>query len=687
MTSTHDAGATDNATYLNPVYGRDFPDPFILKHGGEYWAYCTGLRRDGRAFGVLYSPDLINWRELDGALAPLPGEHPCYWAPEVVYENGRFLMYYSVGNEKLMHLRVAVATHPAGPFTDSGHQLTDAEFAIDPHVFIDEEGVRWLFYATDFLAHTHVGTGTVRDRMLDPFTLAGDPHPVTRARYDWQVYDPQRREKGGVRWHTVEGPFVVRRKNLYYQMFSGGNWQNLTYGVSYAVSERIGREDEWEQAADGEQVLPILRTIPERVIGPGHNSVVRAPDNRQLFCVYHRWDGERGRVLAIDRLDWVGERMTVLGATTTPQPAPHAPTFKGFSGERAGDLGDGWTCEGGGRWSVRDGEARQESGAAGVGASAQCAASASSFLVEVSLRALLEDGAGDPAGAFGVALSKDKERALQFTIEPQANEARVRWLATDGARAETRFALPADFEPRALHLLRAEVDERHATIFLDERLVRWQGTLNIAPDEVALVTEGTAAFKGFELTTGWEELFMRPERSLSARGWRYDGQGWQLKDGLLRFDDAEGRDHRVITKGTPLESYELVVNVRLEREHPGGKGCYGFYPAAGATDFERLFTVERSEKDDGWILVARTLKTDSLENVSIVESWPLPASFDPFVMQQFRFRKQQGRLAIGWEATPLGDIAITVEATGVGLYAHRACVAFDMVRVTKISES
>ena len=109
--------------------------------------------------------------------------------------------------------------------------------------------------------------------------LAGEPQPVTRARYDWQVYDPARPEKGGVRWHTVEGPFVLRRKNLYYQMFSGGNWQNLTYGVSYAVSERIERGDEWEQVADG----------------------------------------ERGRVLAIDRLDWVGERMTVLGATDTPR--------------------------------------------------------------------------------------------------------------------------------------------------------------------------------------------------------------------------------------------------------------------------------------------------------------------------------------------------------------------------------
>lgn len=685
MTSTHDAGATDNATYLNPVYGRDFPDPFILKHGGEYWAYCTGFWRDGRAFGVLHSPDLVNWRELDGALAPLPGDHPCYWAPEIVYENGRFLMYYSVGNEKLMHLRVAVADHPAGPFADSGHRLTDAEFAIDAHVFVDAEDVRWLFYATDFLTHTHIGTGTVCDRMLDSFTLAGEPRPVTRASYDWQVYDPARKEKGGVRWHTVEGPFVLRRKNLYYQMFSGGNWQNLTYGVSYAVSERVAREDEWEQSADGERVLPILRTIPEKVIGPGHNSVVRGPDNRQLFCVYHRWDGEHGRVLAIDRLDWVGERMTVLGATTTPQPAPLAPTNAGFSGAHENDLGGGWTCEGVGRWSVREGEARQESAATGA-AAAYCATGTSSFLVEVSLRAL--DGSS-PAGAFGLALLKDGERVLQFTLEPEASHARVNWLANGGARTETRFALPANFDRHALHLLRAEVDGRYVTIFLDERVVRWQGTLNVSPAQVALVTESApAAFKGFELTGGWEELFMQPERSLAERGWQHTGEGWQLKDNLLCFDEVSGGEGIITRRGSSLESYELVVNTRLERESSrGASGCYGFRPAVGAQDFDPLLTIERDgASGDRWTLVTRNFQNGSRENGSIVESWLLPVSFDPFVMQQFRFRKQHGRLVIHWEATPLGDLNITAEATGVGLYAYRASVAFDMVRLTALKQ-
>src|SRR5690606_37756595 len=119
----------------------------------------------------------------------------------------------------------------------------------------------------------HIGTGTVVDQMTDWFTLKGAPKPVTRPRFDWQIYDPERKEKGGVRWHTVEGPFVIKHKGKYFQMFSGGNWQNLSYGVSFAVSDTVIKDEEWDQFSDGENVLPILRTVPDQVLGPGHNSV------------------------------------------------------------------------------------------------------------------------------------------------------------------------------------------------------------------------------------------------------------------------------------------------------------------------------------------------------------------------------------------------------------------------------
>jgi GH43 family beta-xylosidase len=233
-------------------------------------------------------------------------------------------MYYSVGNEENMQIRVATSRAPAGPFIDRGVRLTSEIFAIDAHVFTDEDGSRYLFYATDYLDHDRVGTGTAVDRMLDLFTLAGNSHPVTRACYDWQIFDPQRSAKGGIRWHTLEGPFVLKYQGRYYQLFSAGNWHNSSYGVAYGVTDDINTQNEWEQPVDGVHKLPLLRSIPDHgVIGPGHNSVVLGPNDQELYCVYHRWQSETNeRVLAIDRMGWNEEGPEVYGPSFSPQPAP-----------------------------------------------------------------------------------------------------------------------------------------------------------------------------------------------------------------------------------------------------------------------------------------------------------------------------------------------------------------------------
>src|SRR5437868_4155093 len=102
------------STFVNPVYPHSFPDPFVLKVRGEYFAYSTGGASDGRRFGRLHSRDLINWTQLPGAMSPIDGEHPHYWAPEVTRFGDKFYLYYSVGNEPLMSIRVAVADAPDG---------------------------------------------------------------------------------------------------------------------------------------------------------------------------------------------------------------------------------------------------------------------------------------------------------------------------------------------------------------------------------------------------------------------------------------------------------------------------------------------------------------------------------------------------------------------------------------------
>ncbi|MEJ7713759.1 MAG: glycoside hydrolase family 43 protein [Pyrinomonadaceae bacterium] len=412
------------ALYQNPVYTQAFPDPFVLQFCGEYWAFCAGFWPDKRVFGVLHSKDLIHWHNLGGAMvvAPFAEEYSCYWAPEVIYANGKFYMYYSVGNEERMQIRVSVADHPAGPYVDSGYQLTKEEFAIDAHVFTDTDGQRYLFYATDFLTHTHIGTGTVCDQMIDLFTLAGNARPVTRAHMIGKFMIPQRAEKKASAGIRSRGPTVLKHKGRYYQMFSGGNWKNLSYGVSYASSENIETVDEWKQVADGERVLPILRTVPGSVIGPGHNSVIRGPDNRQLFCVYHFWPpGSTDRVMAVDRLEWAGERLIIIGPTVEPQPAPLVPSFA-HDFNRQGSLELDWKVgSGDAQWEVRRGELFVSGHSQGM-AEAVCRFEGASFLLEVSARST----AAHQHGGYGLSLTNGQEGIFRALIIPESHQAAVR---------------------------------------------------------------------------------------------------------------------------------------------------------------------------------------------------------------------------------------------------------------------
>ncbi len=670
---------SSDQTYLNPVYNHSCPDPYVLKHRGEYWCYSTGIWRDGRAFGVLGSRDLVEWRDLGGALEPFPEGFTCYWAPEVVYHRGQFLMYYSVGNEVNMEIRVATAAHPSGPFVDSGRALTTEQFAIDAHVFEDANGDRYMFYATDFLSHTHIGTGTVIDRMLDPFTLAGEPRPVTRARFDWQVYDPARVEKGGVRWHTVEGPFVLKHKSLYYQMFSGGNWKNVTYGVSYATTDDLATTAEWVQAANDDRVLPILRTLPGKVIGPGHNSVARGPDNRQLFCVYHRWAEQSAeRVLAIDRQDFAGRRMIVLGPSTDSQPAPLAPKFADYFEYRAAqDFNSVWQTTGG-AWASQNGELAQESSTGE--ARAHAPVKASSFILEVTLRAISDtiSEAGRPAltvepSLFGVALSIGEAEEFLLLLNPEGDQAQIMWQSENGP-VEQLLALTEAAPRGADQLLRLEVNHGLASLALDNSRLRWQGRLRNGPGAaqtdygVSLVTRNMiAGFSGFALTEGWQDLFT-DSASAAGCGWMTRSGDWTIElDNLWQTDDAA--EHAVAVKGVPLESYELVVNARLALT-ADLEGCYGIYPAFGESESGPLCRLERAE--DGWSLACEA------------SSFRLPESFDPFTDQQFRFRKTGGRVKVQWDSVELGEIEAPAASARPALYAHRAGIAFDMVRVTAI---
>jgi len=623
-------------TFSNPVYNHPFPDPFVLKFRGEYYAFCTGRSDDGRAFGVLQSHDLVEWSPRPGAMRPLDPDHPHYWAPEVTYLNGKFYLYYSVGNETLMETRVAVSDRPDGEYVDSGKRLTTQDFAIDAHVFRDNDGILYMFYATDFLDHSHIGTGTVVDRMLDPFTLAGDPRPVTRARFDWQIYDPQRKEKGGVRWHTVEGPFVLKRKGTYYEIFSGGNWQNVSYGVSFAVTHDLNADAEWTQQSDGEKTLPILRTIRDRVLGPGHNSVVRGPNNREMYCVYHEWT-EHGRVLAIDRMDYAGgDRLFIAGPSYEPQALPYHPKVFDDGNLLASEI---VTVVSGGWSNGLDGIVSTDPGPNEL----TIEMPAESFLCEVNAKR------GD--GLCGIELKSGKKSLLKFTLDVNAGHARVKWSeGKDWSIVE----LPADHDPRAFHLLRVEVDCLAVKLSLNDVDVLVTGEILEPATHLSLVSEGSgSAFSAFTLTAGFEQLFEND--ALPQRGWSIEAGDVRVASGNLILESSEEAQTR-ISKKVPEGDFDLAVNLCVTKDSIVSMTCGASFTLSGM-DF-------------------RSIDSPATE-------FRLPEKFDSTRFSQFRFVKIGDRLTLYLEGDHLGEFSAP-EANRLGLTVQNGTVTFDMIRFTLI---
>ncbi len=318
-------------TYTNPVWPGYFADPFVLKWQGAYYAYGTGsavdngLQEDRRMFPLLHSSDLVHWELIGGALIPLnDSDKPSYWAPEVAERDGVFYMYYSAGGREGEHhqLRVATADHPSGPFRDLGTVLLpDEPFSIDAHPFRDPRDGRWyLFFAKDYFEGDHPGTGTavfpLADDMMSP---AGPVTTVLRPQHEWQIFLRNRHwyDRDWETWSTVEGPFVVAHDSRYYCFYSGGRWETEDYGVAYGIADSpLGPFIDY---ADKEGPV-VLRGIPGRVLGPGHNSVVVGPDDRTEFLVYHAWDPDRtGRRMCIDPLQWTPDGPRCAGPSIGQQ--------------------------------------------------------------------------------------------------------------------------------------------------------------------------------------------------------------------------------------------------------------------------------------------------------------------------------------------------------------------------------
>ncbi|GCE06618.1 glycoside hydrolase family 43 protein [Dictyobacter aurantiacus] len=556
------------AALCNPFWSKGFADPFVLKVRGRYYAYATESEahpaEHSRVFPILTSSDMLSWREVGKAMAHLGSPHFFYWAPEVTEHNGQFYMYYAVHTEEFSGgIRVAVADRPEGPFIDSGHDLTKdlVPWAIDPHVFKDEDGQWYLYMTIEYVdaASGLVGSGNAVARLRDPFTLQGPLTRVTRPTQPWQLFEQQRASKGGLDWYTVEGPAVLRQRGRYYQMYSGGCYYRDNYAISYAVSDipmgPDGLHDTSWQDWSGRQGDPRLVHGDESLIGPGHNSVVLAPNNVDSYIAYHATrQGMKVRQPCLDRLFFHGDELWTPAPIHTPQPAPAMPRLRDLF--TTPDLQPAWQPLSG-QWApVPDEECVVQSDENAPRAElSQQERLSSDWLLEINLKYL------GGSGGYGVLLrGDDSDSPLQILLT-----ANRQLVCIDTASGASQFwPLPEDILLERWHQLLLSLSGSVLSIRFDGRSAI-ETILSRSVHSFALTTDAcSAAVSAVSLTDHFRDEFLNPDHAPSLLGWSGHLADWQVRDDALRQTSAATGTH-VIYKGSRYTQFECAATIKVEQ--------------------------------------------------------------------------------------------------------------------------
>lgn len=312
----------DYATYTNPTmvcfengspYNDEIADPSIVKgDDGYFYIFST----NGRVFR---SEDACNWFYYTNEIISRPtwdkdvygqSVNAGIWAPDVIKVGDKWIYYYSLSAwGKCCGIGYATADNIAGPYTDQGklfsYKEIDIENAIDPHVFIEDDGSVYMsvgsFQGLFLLELTTDGMGLlggVEKQKKDKVLIAG--------------------KVGGWDGSTYEGSYIIKKDGYYYYFGSAGTCcegRNSTYRVLVGRADNIkgpytdSKGRALTLSGNGITIGELCLSTGinnTNTAGAGHNSILLddAGDYWIYYHAYHKNDNFGTRHLFMDKLEW-----------------------------------------------------------------------------------------------------------------------------------------------------------------------------------------------------------------------------------------------------------------------------------------------------------------------------------------------------------------------------------------------
>ncbi len=277
-------------------------DPQIILHGGVYYCYATSSSEGfiSEGFMVWQSEDLINWSEPTLCFRAIDYwgiSH--FWAPEVVYRNGKFVMHYTAKSGALNSLRigVAVSDSPTGPFVDvHGRPMFDLGYAaIDGSVLVDGDSA-YLYYSRDCSENKVNGVPTSQlycVKLSDDLTETVGEHILV------STPDKPYELKSMSLAHPClwnEGPTVIKLGGEYVMNYSANCYATNDYAICLSVAKSpLGPFEKVESN-------PVLSCRAD-LFGAGHNAFFYGKDGALYTSFHVQTDPEHPS----------GDRRTVIG--------------------------------------------------------------------------------------------------------------------------------------------------------------------------------------------------------------------------------------------------------------------------------------------------------------------------------------------------------------------------------------
>ena len=265
----------------------------IIKHEGVYHVFGTGHGDPANGVPVQTmvhktSTDLINWKTVqpvwstnqipDWVYNYVPNFGGIFWAPEVIFMNGKYHLYYSVSmGDRESAIGVATSTDLYN-WTDQGMVIYSDKAStygsIDPAIFADADGQYWMAFGSHLRG--------IWLTQIDPATGKRPENAVLK-----------NVAGSGGSWSEHEAAYVILHDGYYYLFFNVGTCCALlesTYTVMMGRSTNVLGpyvDKNGKLLSNGGGTVALASA--GRFIGPGHFGLLRE-DKRNILSL-HYYDG------------------------------------------------------------------------------------------------------------------------------------------------------------------------------------------------------------------------------------------------------------------------------------------------------------------------------------------------------------------------------------------------------------